>query len=338
MTSVFFDPLFLEHQPGLHHPESPARLERIIEVLERNPLPGTQRSRPRQATEEELGYVHTPTYRAHLKALAGQTAELDPDTHISPRSYDSSVLAAGAAVNAVEDVMSGKADNAFALVRPPGHHAEANRAMGFCLFNNVAIAAEAALRLGAERVLIHDWDVHHGNGTQHFFYARRDVMYQSVHQYPFYPGTGATEELGSGPGAGYTVNCPFPAGRIDADYGASFHELFLPLAFLFRPDLLLVSAGFDAHRADPLAGMNVTERGFAAMCSMMLQLAKETCGGRLILLLEGGYDLNATAQSVHGCLEVMTGRHDEFPADASISGYSAVRRGREALRPYWPQL
>jgi len=134
MTSVFFDPLFLEHQPGLHHPESPARLERIIEVLERNPLPGTQRSRPRQATEEELGYVHTPTYRAHLKALAGQTAELDPDTHISPRSYDSSVLAAGAAVNAVEDVMSGKADNAFALVRPPGHHAEANRAMGFCLF------------------------------------------------------------------------------------------------------------------------------------------------------------------------------------------------------------
>jgi acetoin utilization deacetylase AcuC-like enzyme len=236
-------------------------------------------------------------------------------------------------------VISGRERNAFALVRPPGHHAESGRAMGFCLFNNVAIAAEAALRLGAQRVLVLDWDVHHGNGTQHVFYDRRDVLYQSVHQYPFYPGTGASEELGEGPGTGFTVNCPFPAGRIDADYGAAFHDLFLPIGFLFRPDLILVSAGFDAHRADPLAGMNASERGFAGMCSMVRQLANETCQGRLVLLLEGGYDLDATAQSVHACLEVMaSGRHDEFPPDASISGYSVLRRCREALRPYWPQL
>ncbi len=339
MTLVFFDPLFLEHEPGFRHPESPARLKRIIEVLDRNPLAGIRREKPRRATEEELGYVHNPEYRAQMKALSGQAVELDPDTHTSAKSYEAAVLAAGAGISAVEQVMSGRERNAFALVRPPGHHAESGRAMGFCLFNNVAIAAEAALRLGARRVLVLDWDVHHGNGTQHFFYDRRDVLYQSVHQYPFYPGTGASEEVGEGPGTGFTVNCPFPAGRIDADYGAVFHDLFLPIGLLFRPDLILVSAGFDAHRADPLAGMKASERGFAAMCSTVLQLANETCQGRLVLLLEGGYDLDATAQSVHACLEVMaTGRQDEFPEEASISGYGVLRRCREVLKPYWPQL
>src|SRR5229473_7913018 len=338
-TLLFFDPIFLRHDPGSGHPETPKRLERIMELLEKVPLAGVERRRPRAATPEEIDSAHTAAHRQRLEGFSGESTQLDPDTAMSPDSYHASLHAAGAAIGAVEEVWDGKASNAFAIVRPPGHHATPSSAMGFCLFNNVAIAAEAALRRGAERVLVLDWDVHHGNGTQDCFYARRDVMYQSVHQYPFYPGTGASEELGEGPGTGFTVNCPFPAGRIDADYGAAFHDLFLPIGLLFRPDLILVSAGFDAHRADPLAGMKASERGFAAMCSTVLQLANETCQGRLVLLLEGGYDLDATAQSVHACLEVMAaGRQDEFPQEASIPGYAVIRRCREALRPYWPQL
>jgi acetoin utilization deacetylase AcuC-like enzyme len=241
-------------------------------------------------------------------------------------------------VGAVEEVMAARTKRAFALLRPPGHHAEPARAMGFCLFNNAAIAAEAALRLGAQRVLVLDWDVHHGNGTQFCFYKRRDVLYQSVHQYPFYPGTGAPTEVGEGPGAGFTVNCGLPAGQGDADYGALFHDLFLPIGSAYHPDLVLVSAGFDAHRADPLAQMRVSERGFAAMCSAAAQLAEESCAGKLVLLLEGGYSLDALAQSVHACLEVMDGRKDEFPHGATPATVEALRASRDALRPYWKHL
>src|SRR6185436_10608041 len=174
--------------------------------------------------------------------------------------------------------------------------------------------AEAARRLGAARVLILDWDVHHGNGTQHLFERRRDVLYASSHQYPFYPGTGAPTEIGRGEGQGFTVNCALPAGQDDADYGAVFHEIFLPVAQAFRPDLLLVSAGFDAHARDPLGQMQVTERGFAAMCSGLRDLARASCGGKLVLLLEGGYDLQALAGSTQACLEVLTGGKEEFPS------------------------
>src|SRR5262249_8522735 len=208
----------------------------------------------------------------------------------------------------VEAVGSGRAESAFALVRPPGHHAEADRAMGFCLLNNAAIAAEAARRLGAARVLVLDWDVHHGNGTQHIFEARDDVMYMSSHQWPYYPGTGASREVGTGAGRGFTVNCPLPAGQGDADYGVAFHDLFLPAARACAPDVVLVSAGFDPHERDPLADMRVTERGFAAMATAMAELAQEACGGKLVLLLEGGYDLAALAHSTRACLEVLGGR------------------------------
>jgi acetoin utilization deacetylase AcuC-like enzyme len=339
MTWLLTDPLFLEHDPGRGHPESPARVAHTLEVLDRAPVPGVERRAPRDATEDELRLSHHAALVDGLRAFRGAHARIDPDTAMSPRSYDAALRAAGAALTAVEAVMSGQAQNAFALVRPPGHHAEPDRAMGFCFFNNAAIAAEAALRRGARRVLIHDWDVHHGNGTQACFYRRRDVLYQSVHQYPFYPGTGAAREVGEGEGQGFTVNCGMPGGQGDADYGAAFHDLFLPVASAFQPDLVIVSAGFDPHRDDPLGGMRVTERGFAAMCSALRDLAGASCQGRLVLLLEGGYSLEGLAQSVHACLEILAGQRTEsFPDGASLAGALAIEESRAALRPHWKAL
>ncbi|HVE82602.1 MAG TPA: histone deacetylase [Myxococcales bacterium] len=339
MTLLFTDPLFLEHDPGRGHPERAERVSHSLEVLERAPVEGVERRAPRDATEEEIGLAHRPELIAALKAHRGGRARVDPDTAMSPKTYDAAVRAAGAAVGAVEAVMGGEAENAFALVRPPGHHAEPDRSMGFCFFNNAAIAAEAALRKGAQRVLIHDWDVHHGNGTQARFFDRRDVLYQSVHQYPFYPGTGAVDEIGRGAGEGFTVNCGMPGGQGDGDYGALFHGLFLPVAEAFRPELVIVSAGFDPHYDDPLGGMMVSERGFAAMCSALRDLARACCGGRMVLLLEGGYSLEGLAQSVHACMEVLAGRRTEtFSGETSGDGARALRASQEALRGYWPAL
>jgi acetoin utilization deacetylase AcuC-like enzyme len=338
-TLLLTDALFLRHDPGPEHPECPARLERILSLLESHPIPGTERRAPRPATDEELAAVHSPRLLEALRGLRGRSTSLDPDTAMSPDSYDAAVLAAGASVQAVEEVMAGRAQNAFALVRPPGHHAEPDQAMGFCLLNNAAIAAEAARRLGAERVLLFDWDVHHGNGTQAAFWTRRDVLYMSAHQFPYYPGTGTPKEIGEGEGLGYTVNCGLPGGSGDADYGALCERLFLPVARAWRPDLVLISAGFDAHREDPIGGMVVTERGFAAMCTAFQHLARDFCGGRLVLLLEGGYSLEGLSRSVHACVEVMAGRREEhFVEGVSRDAADALRRSREALQPYWPVL
>jgi acetoin utilization deacetylase AcuC-like enzyme len=338
-TLLLTDPLFLKHEPGPRHPESPARLRSILSLLKDTPVAGTQAGQVRPATEQELASVHTPELCDYLSRLAGKQAEIDPDTYTSEDSYDAAVLAAGAAVQAVEEVVAGRARNAFALVRPPGHHAEPGRAMGFCLFNNVAIAAEAARRQGLDRVLVLDWDVHHGNGTQWAFWQRRDVLYQSVHQYPYYPGTGAPHEVGVGAGEGFTVNCGIPGAATDKDYQAIFEELFLPIAEAFKPQLVLVSAGFDAHQEDQIGGMMLTERGFAAMCSATRSLAESVCDGRLVLLLEGGYSPNGLPQSVHACVEVLAGRRDSFPSGETTSdARQALARSREALKPYWPLL
>ncbi len=337
-TLLLSDPLFTRHDPGRGHPECPARLESIHALLSRAPVAGLLHEAPRPARPEELLLAHQPLLLERLAALSGQRAQLDPDTWMSSYSWEAAVLAAGAAVGAVEAVLQGRARNAFALVRPPGHHAEPGRAMGFCLLNNVAVAAEAARRAGAERVLVLDWDVHHGNGTQACFWERRDVLYQSLHQFPYYPGTGAAHEVGAGAGQGFSVNCGLPPGCTDADYGAVFHGLLLPTAQAFRPQLVLVSAGFDPHEDDPLGGMVVTERGFAAMCSAARALAEELCEGRLVLLLEGGYSLSGLAHSVHACLEVLTGRTDTFPTGTSRAAAAALAQSQEALRPYWPGL
>lgn len=335
-TALWTDPRYEAHVAGPMHPESPGRLKAIREVLARAPIANVTHRTPRAATKDELVGVHDGAHVEHVLSLAGRTAQLDPDTATSPGSTEASLLAAGAAVEATLEVLQGRVENAFALVRPPGHHAEHDRAMGFCLFNNVAVAAEAARRAGAERVLVLDWDVHHGNGTQHTFARRRDVLFCSSHQWPYYPGTGAAEEVGDGDGRGFTVNVPLPGGQGDADYGAVFHDVFLPIARRFRPDLLLVSAGFDPHRADPIGGMNVTERGFAAMTTVMKQLSVEACGGRLVLLLEGGYDLDGLSQSVHACVEVLAGqRTEEFPTGVSAGTARAIDEVRRLHEPFW---
>ncbi len=330
-TLITTDARCLDHNPGPGHPESPARLAGILRDLQREPILGTELRSPRPASDAELLSVHSEAYCAHLRSLSGRAAALDPDTALSPGSVTAALLAACAAVEAEDEVWHGRAENAFALVRPPGHHAERSHAMGFCLFNNAAIAAESARRLGAHRVMILDWDVHHGNGTQHIFESRRDVLYASSHQFPFYPGTGAPDEVGIGDGAGFTVNCALPAGQGDADYGAVFHDLFLPAGRAFKPDIIIVSAGLDPHASDPLAQMSVTERGLTAMCAAMKQLAADCCGGKLVLLLEGGYNLTALRDSVRGCLEVLTGAHDDFPTGVGPRASAAVTATRDAL-------
>ncbi len=331
-TRLVTDPAWLEHNAGPMHPESPGRLRAIHEVLEHAPIRGTTHASPRAATREELLRVHSPEHVEQVMSLRGKSAQLDGDTAVSPGSTTAALLAAGAAAQLAKDVFTGEVTNGFALVRPPGHHAEGAHAMGFCLFNNVAVAATSALAAGAKRVLVLDWDVHHGNGTQNTFLARRDVLFCSSHQFPFYPGSGAASEIGTGEGRGFTVNVPLPGGRSDADYGAVFNDVFLPIAQRYAPDLVIVSAGFDPHANDPLGGMNVTERGFAAMSSAVKQLAESCCDGKLMLVLEGGYDLDGLAQSVHACAEVLASpRREEFPSGVTPSAASAVRRTLEAL-------
>src|SRR3569623_1653739 len=266
-TLLLADPAFLAHNTGPGHPETAERLRRIVRDLRRDPVEGTDWVEPRPATRDELIAVHSSVHVDNLAALVGQDALRDPDTPVSPGTWQATARAAGAAVMAVEEVWAGRARTAFALVRPPGQHAEAATAMGFCLINNAAVAAAAARRLGAQRVAIVDWDVHHGNGTQHQFEARSDVLFHSSHQYPFYPGTDAASEIGRGAGIGYPITCALPAEPHAADYGAVIQDLFLPALQRFQPELVIVSAGFDAHARDPLAEMRVTERGFAAICA-----------------------------------------------------------------------
>jgi acetoin utilization deacetylase AcuC-like enzyme len=238
----------------------------------------------------------------------------------------------------VETAMGGELAGAFAAVRPPGHHAEADRAMGFCLFNNAAVGARHALeRLGLRRVLLVDWDVHHGNGSMHSFYDCPEVLYFSVHQYPHYPGTGRVEEQGRGKGQGFTVNVPLPGGQGDAEYLAVFREILLPVALAYRPELILVSAGFDIHRDDPLADMRVTEAGFAGMTRLLRQAAESCCPGRLVFVLEGGYDLPALASGVAAVLRTLLGENPPPvggpPPDEATRGI--IVRLREQLAPYW---
>ncbi len=336
MTALLYDEVMTLHDPGWGHPECPERLEALARDLVERPPPGVAVVRPHPATVEAVSRVHAPSYVARVEALRGRRVGLDPDTRLSERSVEAAFLAAGAGVDAVTAVVGGEHRNALALVRPPGHHAEAARAMGFCVFNNVAVAAaHAVAALGCERVLIIDWDVHHGNGTQHTFEARRDVTFFSTHRFPFYPGTGAASEAGRGPGEGYTVNVPMPPERTDGDYGLVFSEVLVPIAEQLNPDLILVSAGFDAHRKDPLGGMRVSSDGFALLCSDVLELANRCAEGRLVLMLEGGYDLDALRESVRGCAEVLTGSTAPPREPATPVGEKLVEAAWGVQRAHW---
>ncbi|MBS0171302.1 MAG: histone deacetylase [Nitrospira sp.] len=301
-TGLVFDPRYLEHDMGQGHPESPNRLRAIMQRLEQSGLAAKlTRIDPRPAEDEWVTLVHTPGYVEHLarEAPTNGRVSLDADTSMSPGSLTAAYLAAGATLAGVDAIVAGQVDHVFCAVRPPGHHAEAGRAMGFCLFNNVAIAARyAQKRHGMQRVLIVDWDVHHGNGTQHSFERDPSVLFFSTHQYPHYPGTGCATESGIGAGEGYTINVPMEAGEGDDDYRAVFQKVLIPAADAFKPDLVIVSAGFDAHRDDPLASMGLTEQGYADLTAIVAGIATRHCAGRLLSSLEGGYNLTALAASV----------------------------------------
>ena len=300
VVHVWDDPAMALHRPGAGHPERPERLAAARQGLQDHP--SVRWHKPTPASAEELSTVHDPAYVQALLATRGQPQMLDPDTYTSEGSIEAALLAAGAVRDAVDAVLAGPDRRAMALVRPPGHHAERARAMGFCLFNNVAFGAEHALRSGVERVLVVDWDVHHGNGTQHLFETRPEVLFFSSHQgFGFYPGTGSRSERG----VGNIINCPLPEGAGHDELIESYQRELLPAATAFSPGLVLVSAGFDAHQDDPLGGLRATEATFAALCQMLVELADQHAGGKIVLALEGGYDLSALTRSVRACADVL---------------------------------
>jgi len=341
-TAVLKDPLFLEHDPGYDHVESPERLTAIYQALAQENTEAFFFPECEPASHADLVANHTAEHIDRVAETAGKQFDvLDPDTHTSPRSYEAAVLAAGAVITGIKLVASGQADNTAALVRPPGHHAEADRAKGFCLFNNIAIGARYGLKhLGMERILILDWDLHHGNGTQHSFYDTDRVLYCSTHQYPLYPGTGSLQEVGAGKGEGYTLNVPLPGGQGDQDFARIMDELVAPVARQYRPDCLMVSAGYDTHVLDPLGTMGVTTNGFAYMTKVMVDLAAELCDGRLVLALEGGYNLQGLADGVLASLHEMTGEGGLKPA--ALTAMAKAKRPLPALdaalavaKKYW---
>jgi len=308
-TGIVRDERFMEHQMGPYHPESPERLEVIYAMLDGADMKGSFREVPvRRAKREELLRIHSPEYVEELAATEGKEyTYLDPDTQTSSGSYEAALLAAGGMCKAVSLVHSGELDNAFALVRPPGHHAEKARAMGFCLFNNVAIGARYAQEyLNLQRVLVVDWDLHHGNGTQHSFENDPSILYFSTHQYPFYPGSGGLNEVGIGRGEGFTVNVPLSGGYGDGEYVGIFERILRPIAIEFNPDIILVSAGFDIHKDDPLGGMRVTPAGFASMTRSIMAMGEECCKGNVVLTLEGGYDIQGQCDSVKAVLKELS--------------------------------
>jgi acetoin utilization deacetylase AcuC-like enzyme len=292
----------------------------------------------RRATRQELALVHGRDHIETIASTKGKRAMLDPDTFTSPDSYDIALRAVGGVLDLIDRVMVGELDNGFAAVRPPGHHAESRRAMGFCLFNNIAAGAAYALsRHKLDRVMVIDWDVHHGNGTQEIFWNEPRVVFASMHQYPFYPGTGDFDETGGEGAEGRIVNVPMAAGFGDAEWTAALHRVVAPVAKAFSPQLVLLSAGFDAHERDPLGGMRVSDAGFAAMADVVLAIAREHANGRLVAVLEGGYDLAALESSVEAVLRRMSGKDAPAPARDDPGRFGAVQAAvRAAHAGYWP--
>ena len=334
-------PRFEEHVTPPGHPERPERAHVFDAIAASWRAQDGTVMEPRPATREELARVHDAAHLDRIESVAGKPSMLDPDTFTSPESYEIALLAAGAAVQAARHAVQTR-ETAFALVRPPGHHAERDKPMGFCLYNNVAVAAAAARASGVERVAIVDIDVHHGNGTQWMFYDDPRVLYISSHQFPFYPGTGAADEIGTGAGAGFTVNIPMDAGATDADYDLVYRTVTVPILEQFTPQLTLISAGYDAHEADPLASMRMSATGYARIIARLKAAASKS--GALALVTEGGYDLPALRDCVQGTLSILDAdmigfaNEDSFRAQAAPRGERAVAAVRAAHAGFWPGL
>jgi acetoin utilization deacetylase AcuC-like enzyme len=322
-TAVVIDQEYLKHFPGEFHPERPERIQVLLDLATSLDNSAFQLLPPRPATRAEIEACHSADHVALVESTSRSNRfALDGDTITCRDSFGVGLLAVGGFLGLLEAIAAGEFHNGFALVRPPGHHARPDQAMGFCLFNTVAIGARYLRRAHqARRVLVMDWDVHHGNGTQEIFYADPSVLYISTHQYPYYPGTGAAREVGAGAGEGYTINVPLPAGCADGEYLGVFRDVIVPAVKKFQPDWILVSAGFDPHQCDPLGGMGVTEAGFAAMAREMLRLAGEFTQNKIAFLLEGGYDLAALRGSVATVLNEM-----RRPPGADVLASAAAQR------------
>jgi acetoin utilization deacetylase AcuC-like enzyme len=333
------DPLFSAHRADGPHPERPERLEAARAAVARAALAGPPLAlNPRDASDTELARVHEPAYVEELGRAVGRRGYFDADTYYGPDSVAAARRAAGGTIALVDSLLGGAAAYGAALLRPPGHHARPDTAMGFCILNNVAVAAAHARAAGLGRVAIIDWDVHHGNGTQEIFYADPNVLYVSLHQFPFYPGTGAAHEVGSGDARGTTLNVPLSAGATDAVYVAAFDRLIAPVLSEFDPDLVLISAGFDAHRRDPLASMALSEAAYAAMTRRIAKALPRGAEGRIGLVLEGGYDLQGLEASLRSALEALATPDLGEPAAAGTVlpiHAQELERAIAAQRPYW---
>ena len=329
---IVYHPIYLLHETG-GHPEKKERLMAILDRIRSERLE-VEYITPKAATFQQVATIHGKSYIDQVKAVCEHGGgHLDMDTILSRDSYDAALMAAGGATTAVDAVRNGF-DSAFALVRPPGHHAMPNRGMGFCIFNNVAIAAKHAQATGLKKVLIVDWDVHHGNGTNAIFYSDKSVLYFSTHQSPHYPGTGRANEVGECGAEGTKVNVPLPSGTGDEGYLMVFREILKPIASEFKPDLVLVSAGQDPHKDDPLGGMRLTAAGFGAMAGVVKEIAKECCQGRLAATLEGGYNLQTQAEAIVAEIKAFQG---EVPKVRGIDPKVAQRieEVKKIQSAYW---
>ena len=344
-TGIVCHDLYKEHLAGFSHVESPQRLEVIYNMLDDADMEGQFVTiSPRPATYEELSLVHS---QDHIEKVAGTDGKallwLDPDTQTTPLSYQAAILAVGGLFALVDNIIDGAVENGFALVRPPGHHAEKDRAMGFCLFNNVALGARYVMNTyGVQKVLIVDWDLHHGNATQRTFYTDPDVLYFSTHQYPHYPGTGSLEQVGNGDAIGSIVNVPLSPGYGDSDFCKIIKQILYPIVSEFKPEFIFISAGFDTYVDDPLGGMNVTPKGYAAMTRQIMDLADSYASGRVAITLEGGYNLTGLRESVKAVLKELVGDSiltaDELEAFEKGPVPPIVDKVIQVQRPYWTSL